>query len=94
MLCRIEVSEDVDVNREVHLTNVLFVTVGIFQTKSRFQTAFCNEWHDVLLMSTNPKQYCYLNTEIVDQHCIIDGFSKSEAIKLFKNGYLREKSRI
>ena len=48
--------------RKIHLWTVLFVTIGIFQTKCLiFAPIVCNGYHHVLMMSSDINSFTILN---------------------------------
>ena len=57
-----------------------------------FQTAICNDSHDVLMMSMDLKDIDILNICGVDHCYIITGITKSEDMNLLINADLSEKS--
>ena len=58
----------------------------------KFQPNVCIRCHDVLIMSMNLSDIAILNIKGCDYRCIINGISKSEAMKLLQNIDLTEKS--
>ena len=56
------------------------------------QPTVCNRCHDLLMMSMTLSDIYILNIKNADYCCIINGISKSEAIKLLQNIDLTEKS--
>ena len=59
----------------------------------KFQPNFCNECHDVLMMSMNLDNIADLNTRGVNYCCIFNGINKSEAVNLLQNADLSKKCR-
>ena len=69
--------------KQANQNNVIFVTIGIFLNKGfKFKPNVCNRCHDLLMLSMNLSNITILKIENVDHRCIINGISKSEAIKL------------
>ena len=60
----------------------------------KFQPYVCNRCHDLLMMSMNLSNIYILNIENADYCCIINGISKSKAIKLLQSIELTEKSGV
>ena len=76
--------------RQVHLKSVLFVTIGIFRTKSlgfNQLSAMTISCHDVLMMSIDLNNIIILNIHGTDYRCITDGITKSEAVNLLRKMY-------
>ena len=83
---RMDVCEAVDANKTSESKEcdiscyVHFLDKGI-----TFQPYVCNGGHDVLMMSMNLSDITIRNIYGTDYHCIINGISKSEVIKLMQN---------
>ena len=89
----IDVFEGIDVNKTSTCKECITCHYWYFLDKGfKFQPAFCNGCHDVLLMSIDLNSIAILNTHGLDYHCIINEIRKSKAINLFKNNYLSQKS--
>ena len=50
----------------------------------KFQPNVCNECHDVLMLSINLNNITISDIRIVNYCCIINGISKSDAVKLLR----------
>ena len=90
---RINVSEGIDANKTSaskecdvchywHFLNYNF----------KFQPNVCNRCHDVLVMSVNLSDSAILNIKGSDYRCNISLISKNEAINLWQNADLTEKT--
>ena len=69
----IDVSEGVNVNKQVCQNSVIFVTILLF---CKFQPIVCSRCHDLLMMSMN-----MLNFKSADYRCIIIRISKNKQNK-------------
>ena len=58
----------------------------------KFQANACNRYHNILMMPVNPGEIAILKVKGSDYRCIISLISKKEAINLFQNADLTEKS--
>ena len=70
---RIDVSEGVNVNKQVCQKSVIFVFISLF---CKFQPIFCKKYHDFLMVSMN-----MLNFKSADYCCIIIRISKNKQKK-------------
>ena len=90
---RIDVSKGIDNNKtraskECDIFHYWYFLSKVF----KFQPNASNRCHDLLMMSSKLNYIATLNNKGSDYCCIITGISKSEAIKLFQNIDLTEKS--
>ena len=95
MLCfdRIDVSEGIDVNKTSKSKKCDICHYWYFLNKGfKFQPHICNKCHDLLMISIGLSDVAVLNVEGSGYHYIISRISKSEAVKLFQNTDLTEKS--
>ena len=89
---RIEVSEGIDVNKIRESKKCDIYHYWYFLNKGfKFQPNFCNESHDLLMISMNPSNIAILSIRGADSRCVISGISKSEAINLMQNIDLTKK---
>ena len=58
-----------------------------------FQPQFCNGCHDLFMVSISLSNIAIINIKGADYRCIINGISKSEAMKLMQNIDLTEKRK-
>ena len=91
---RIDVSEDIDVNKasaskECDICYYWYFLNYIF----KFQPNVCSRCHDLLMMSINVSDTAILNSKGSNYHCIISLISKNETINLLQNVDLTEKSK-
>ena len=92
---RIYVFEGINVNKTSESKECDICIYWYFSNKEfNFQTYVCNRCHDLLMMSIKLSEIAILKIKNSDYCCIINGISKSEAIKLLKNIDLTEKSEI
>ena len=92
---RNDVSEKIDIKKTSASKECDVYYYWYFWNKEfKFQTYVCNRCHDLLMMSMNLSDIYILNIKNVNYCFIINGISKSEAIKLLQNIDLTEKSRI
>ena len=76
---RTDIPGGIDVNKTIPSKEF---NVYHYQHFFRFQTAACNEYHDILFMSMDLDTTVILDIYGIDYRCIISGNSKSEAINL------------
>ena len=89
----IHVSERIDVSKACASYECDSCHYWYFLNKGfNFQSYVCNKCHDFLMMSKNLSDIAILNIKGYHYCCMISGISKSEAIKLFQNIDLTEKS--
>ena len=90
---RIDVYEGIDINKTSASQECDICHYWYFLNKEfEFQTYECNRCHDLLMMFMNLRDIYIFNIKNVDCCCIINGISKSDAVKLFQNIDLTEKS--
>ena len=90
---RIDVSEGIDVNKTSVSKECDICHYWYFLNKEfKFQPDVCNRYHDLLMVSIDLSDISILNIKGSNYRCIINGISKSEAIKLLENIGLTEKS--
>ena len=90
---RIDVSEGIDVNKTSVSKECDICHYWYFLNKEfKFQPDVCNRYHDLLMVSIDLSDISILNIKGSNCRCIINGISKSEAIKLLENIGLTEKS--
>ena len=81
------------VTKQMHQKSVIIFHYWYFLSKGfKFQPYVCNRCHHFFMMSMNLINIVILNIKGFDYHCIISRISKSEAIKLFLNIDLTEKT--
>ena len=91
---RIDIPEGIDVNKASELKEWDIFYCRYFLNKGfKFQSNVSNGCHDLLMMSMNLSKIAILNVKSSDYRCIISRISKSEAINVFRNIDLTEKSR-
>ena len=79
---RVDISEGIDIKKSNASKGCDIFHYWCFLNKCfKFQPHFCNRCHD-LLMSTNLSNSYILNNKNGYYRCIINGISKSEALKL------------
>ena len=77
---RIEVSEEIDVNKRSRSYKYDICHYWYFLNYSfKFQPNVCNRRHDLLMMSINVSNIAILNIKGSDYRCIISLISKNEA---------------
>ena len=91
---RIDVSQQIDINKasaskDCNICHYCYLLhMGV-----KFQPDVGNTCHNVLMMCMELSEIVILNIHSADYHCIIDGFSKSEAINLMQKHQFDQKSR-
>ena len=90
---RVKVSGGIDVNKKSASNECDICQYWYFLNYSfTFQPHFCNNCHDLLMMSVNFSNIAILNIKGSDYSCIISLISKNKAIKLSKNADLNNKN--
>ena len=90
---RIEVFEGTDVNKTSASKECDVCHYWYFLNYNfKFQANACNRYHNILMMPVNPGEIAILKVKGSDYRCIISLISKKEAINLFQNADLTEKS--
>ena len=92
---RIEVSEEIDINKtsalkEYDICHYWYFLVKVF----KFQQYICNGCHNVLMISINFNDFAVLNTDGADYCYIINRTSESDALNLLKNADLTKKKGV
>ena len=86
------VSEGIDINRISASKKCDICHYWHFLDKIfKFQTNAYNGYHNVLMMSMNLSDIAVLNLNGADYRCVINRFSKCEAIYLLEKADLTEK---
>ena len=89
---RIDISEDIDVNKTNNSKECINCRYWYFLYKEfKFQPNVCNEFHDVLMMSIDFINLTISNIQVADYHSISTGISKYEVINLLENANLSKK---
>ena len=90
---RVHVSEEIDVNKTSASRECDVCHYQYFLNYSfKFQSNVCNRYHSLLMKSVNLSDIAISNIKGTDQCCIISLISKNEAINLFQNADLTEKT--
>ena len=90
---RIDVSEGIDVNKTSASKELDVCHYWYFSNYSlTFQPIVCHRCHRLLMMSVSLSDIAILNIKGSDYGCIISLISKNEAINLFQNPHLTEKT--
>ena len=80
---RVDISEGIDIKKSSTSKGCDIFHYLCFLNKCfKFQPHFYNRCHDLLMMSTNLSNSYILNNKNGYYRCIINGISKSEALKL------------
>ena len=88
-----DASEEININKTSASKDCDICHYWYFLNKEfTFQQYACNRCHDLLMVSMNLSHIYILNIQNVDC-CIVNGISKSEAIKLLQNIVLTENSK-
>ena len=87
---RIDVSEGIDINKTSTSKECDICHYWYFLNKG-LKFKLCNKCHNLLMISMNLIYIYILNIKNIDYHCIVNGISKSEVIKLLQNVHLTEK---
>ena len=70
--------------KQANQKSVIFVIIHFFLNKGfKFQPYVSNRCHDLLMMPMNLGDIAILKIRNASYCCVINGISKSEAIKLF-----------
>ena len=92
---RIEVSEEIDINKTSALKEYDICHYWYFLDKVlKFQQYICNGCHNVLMISINFNDFAVLNTDSADYCYIINRTSESDALNLLKNADLTKKKGV
>ena len=92
---RIEVSEEIDINKTSALKEYDICHYWYFLDKVlKFQQYICNGCHNVLMISINFNDFAVLNTDGADYCYIINRTSESDALNLLKNADLTKKKGV
>ena len=92
---RIEVSEEIDINKTSALKEYDICHYWYFLDKVfKFQQYICNGCHKVLMISINFNDFAVLNTDGADYCYIINRTSESDALNLLKNADLTKKKGV
>ena len=76
---RIDVSEEIDVNKKSESKKCDIFYYWYFLDKwFKFQSNVCNRCHDIFMMSMNLSDIAILNSKGADYRCINSGISESE----------------
>ena len=89
---RLDVSEGTDVNKRSESKKCDICHYWYFVSNGfTFQLNFCNECHDLLMISMNISDIAILNIKSADYRCIISGINKNKVINLMQNAGLTKK---
>ena len=92
---RIEVSEEIDINKTSALKEYDICHYWYFLDKVfKFQQYICNGCHNVLMISINFNDFAVLNTDGADYCYIINRTSERDALNLLKNADLTKKKGV
>ena len=92
---RIDVSNGIDIKKTSVSKECAIRRYWYFPDKGfMFHPYFCNGCHDILMISISLKDIAILSINGADYLCIINGISKSNAIKLLRNANLNGKGGL
>ena len=84
----IELREGIDANKSKDSKPCIICHYWYFD---KFQRSICNVCHDILMIRLGTNNIAIFNVKGIDYHCVIYGFSRSDAIDLLENSVLNDK---
>ena len=86
---RIDISKGIDLTKSNNSKECMICHYWFFNHGVKFQDSVCDGCHDLIILSVNISNIAIITVKNIDYRCIIHNISKSEAINLLKNLFLK-----
>ena len=91
---RIDISKGIDLAKSSNSKTCMICHYWFFNHEFKFEDSLCNGCHVCTMSSVNIRDITIINIKNVDYRCIIYKISKSEAINLLGNSFLKNCGNI